>query len=161
MVVRSWSGRSSSAIKLCTDSRAMLPDLGLLLLRSRSRSEPDLQRIASAAELLLVPRVRRRLGYLPVIGLVAFLLGVAGCAVGLERALTAAASGPDAGRAFAAGAAFAFRPLMAGALVTACIALVHAYLASQAQSISEQIREYSARLISALIDQPDVRLGHR
>ena len=29
------------------------------------------------------------------------------------------------------------------------------------EAIIEQIREFSARLINALIDRPDVRLGHR
>ena len=32
---------------------------------------------------------------------------------------------------------------------------------SQAESITEQIQEFSVRLINALIDRPDVRLGHR
>jgi hypothetical protein len=35
------------------------------------------------------------------------------------------------------------------------------YLVSQSDSITEEIREFSARLINALIDRPDVRLGHR
>ena len=34
-------------------------------------------------------------------------------------------------------------------------------IVSQAESITEQVREFSARLINALIDRPDVRLGHR
>jgi hypothetical protein len=39
--------------------------------------------------------------------------------------------------------------------------LAHAYLASQAEAIVEQMDELSVRLINALIDRPDVRLGHR
>jgi hypothetical protein len=46
-------------------------------------------------------------------------------------------------------------------LAAAGLLLAHAYLASQAESIVEQMDELSARLINALIDRPDVRLGHR
>jgi hypothetical protein len=39
--------------------------------------------------------------------------------------------------------------------------LGRAYLVSQSEAITEQIREYAARLINALLERPDVRLGHR
>jgi hypothetical protein len=41
------------------------------------------------------------------------------------------------------------------------LVLGRGYLLSQAEAIAEHIHEFSARLINALIDQPDVRLGHR
>ena len=51
---------------------------------------------------------------------------------------------------------------MALALVVSLIlGLGKAYLVSQSESILEQMQEFSARLINALIDRPDVRLGHR
>ena len=37
----------------------------------------------------------------------------------------------------------------------------NAYLVSQAETIIEQVDEFSVRLINALVDRPDVRLGHR
>jgi hypothetical protein len=47
-------------------------------------------------------------------------------------------------------------------VATAIVLLLgRAYLLSQAESITEQIQEFSVRLINALIDRPDVRLGHR
>jgi len=36
-----------------------------------------------------------------------------------------------------------------------------AYLVSQAEALTEQLHEFSARLVNALLDRPDVRLGHR
>ena len=45
--------------------------------------------------------------------------------------------------------------------VAAPLWLVHAYLLSLSESIIEQIHEFSARLINALSERPDVRLGHR
>ena len=53
------------------------------------------------------------------------------------------------------------RPSEFGVLVAAALVLLHVYLASQAESIVEQMDELSVRLINALIDRPDVRLGHR
>jgi len=52
-------------------------------------------------------------------------------------------------------------PLEFGLAVSVVLTLGRAYLESQSESITEQIREFSARLINALIDRPDVRLGHR
>jgi hypothetical protein len=37
----------------------------------------------------------------------------------------------------------------------------HAYLVNESQAIIGQLDEFSARLVNALIDRPDVRLGHR
>jgi hypothetical protein len=45
--------------------------------------------------------------------------------------------------------------------VAAVLVLGRGYLVSQAESITEHIHEFSARLINALIEEPDVRLGHR
>jgi MFS family permease len=45
--------------------------------------------------------------------------------------------------------------------VAAALVLAYAYLGAQAESIAEQMDELSVRLINALIDRPDVRLGHR
>ncbi len=157
------SGKVDDAIKLCTTARTALSDIGLLILRSRTRDEADLHQIADAAALLLIPRLRRRLRYLPVLAGVACASGVVGVAVGFERAMRAAAAPGviDRVQAFAGQGAIAFRPLTGGLLVMMLLAAAHAYLASQADTIAEQIREYSARLINALIDRPDVRLGHR
>src|SRR5258705_5252530 len=57
-------GKVEEAIKLCAASTAALCDIGLLILRSRSRDESDLQNVAAAALLLVVPRLTRRIQYL-------------------------------------------------------------------------------------------------
>jgi len=48
-----------------------------------------------------------------------------------------------------------------GTLAGAALTLGHAYLVSQFASITEQIEEFSVRLVNALTDRADVRLGHR
>lgn len=148
-------GRVEEAIKTCAATTAALPDIGLLILRSRSRDELDLQNVATAALLSVVPTLTRRVQYLRSLALVAIMLGVFGLARGLHEAFVAPAG------SVLTRAAASFAPLEFGLVVGAVLTLGRAYLESQSESITEQIREFSARLINALIDRPDVRLGHR
>ena len=55
------AGKSEDAITLCAQSKAALPDMGLLILRSRGRDESELQNVADAAALAVIPRLTRRL----------------------------------------------------------------------------------------------------
>jgi biopolymer transport protein ExbB/TolQ len=140
------AGKVDDAIRVCASSRTAVADVALLLLRSRTHDEEDLHNVAHAAELSVTPRLTKRLRYLPTLGAVAVLLGVASTlnAVGPRMPLPVS-----------------LRPSEFGLLVAAALLLVHAYLASQAEAIVEQMDELSVRLINALIDRPDVRLGHR
>lgn len=150
-------GKIDEAIKQCAASAATLSDIGLLILRSRSRNEADLERVAQAAGLATLPTLRRRLHYLSTLALVGVLLGVLGAVLAVRDSLAAAPAAPPVGAALS----HALTPLAFG-LVTAIVLLLgRAYLVSQADGLTEQARELSARLIAALLDQPDVRLGHR
>lgn len=140
------SGKVDEAIRLCASSRTAVADLALLLLRSRIHDEDDLHNVARAAELSVTPRLTKRLRYLPSIGAVAVLIGIAATLHGIGEGAPLARN---------------LRPSEFGALVAAALLLAHAYLASQAEAIVEQLDELSIRLINALIDRPDVRLGHR
>jgi biopolymer transport protein ExbB/TolQ len=147
------AGRVDEAIKECAGARAAVPDMGLLILRSRSRDEADLQNVADAASLAVLPVLTRRLSYLQAIALTAVLLGLLGTIVDLQRALAEVQVAP--------GIARALNPTAYGLAVAAALVVGRAYLVSQSEFIIEQINEFSARLINALIDRPDVRLGHR
>ena len=157
------SGKQDEAIKLCASSNAVLPDMGLLILRSRSKDEGDLQNVADAAALSVIPRLTRRLNYLPMLANVATLIGLLGTIFGLREAVSAVSNVVAAERsaALAAGIAIALNATGFGLLVAVPLSVGHAYLASQSETIIEQVDEFSVRLINALIDRPDVRLGHR
>ena len=157
------SGKAEDAIKLCAQSKAALPDMGLLILRSRSRDEADLQNVADAAALSVIPRLTRRLQYLPMLANVATLLGLFGTIYGLREAFASVALASAAQRSekLAAGIAVALNATGFGLLVAIPLTVAHSYLVSQAETIIEQVDEFSVRLINALIDRPDVRLGHR
>ena len=45
--------------------------------------------------------------------------------------------------------------------MAAALILAQGFFAGQAEQVVEQVDELSARLVNALIDRPDVRLGHR
>lgn len=157
------AGKVDDAIKLCAQSKAALPDMGLLILRSRSRDEADLQNVADAAALSVIPRLTRRLHYMPMLANVATLLGLLGTIFGLREAFFAVATATAAERSeqLSSGIAIALNTTAFGLLMAVPISVAHAYLVSQAETIIEQVDEFSVRLINALIDRPDVRLGHR
>jgi biopolymer transport protein ExbB/TolQ len=140
------AGKVDEAIRVCASSRTAVADVALLLLRSRTHDEEQLDNVAHAAELSVTPRLTKRLRYLPSLAAVAVMIGVAGTLHGVS-----------AGTALG----ISLRPTEFGLVLGALLVLAHAYLESQAESIVEQMDELSVRLINALIDQPDVRLGHR
>ena len=90
------AGKAEDAIKQCAASTAALSDIGLLLLRSRSKDEAELQHLAHAAALAVLPKLSHRLQYLLTLGVAAILMGVAGTLAGFHRALTAGGAAVNA-----------------------------------------------------------------
>jgi biopolymer transport protein ExbB len=157
------AGKNEDAIKLCQQSNAVLPDMGMLILRSRSRDEADLQNVADAAALAVLPRLTRRLHYLPMLANVATLIGLLGTIVGLQSAFASVGFASAAARSaeLAKGISIALYATGFGLATAIPLTVAHAYLVSQAEGIIEQVDEFQVRLINALIDRPDVRIGHR
>ena len=151
------AGKIDDAIKHCATSRTVLADIALLILRTRSTDEADLQNIASAAELSLVPRLRRRLPYFTILAIIAVLLGCIGLADAMRVNLIAGGSLAADPLRLATG----IRALETGAAVAAALLLAQGFFTAQAEQVVEQVEELTARLVNALIDRPDVRLGHR
>jgi biopolymer transport protein ExbB/TolQ len=151
-------GKIDEAIKACATSAAALPDIGLLILRSRSRDEADLNNVANTASLTVLPKLTRRVHYLPALSGAAVLLGFLGTVLEIRSALI---SSPGASNPVVVGVGHALVPTALGLVVAVALTLGRAYIVSQSESITEEIQEFSARLINALIDRPDVRLGHR
>ena len=85
------AGKVEDAIKACTATTAALPDMGLLILRSRSRDESDLHNVANTAALAVLPKLTHRLQYLPTLAIAAVLLGLLGTTLGFRAALIASA----------------------------------------------------------------------
>jgi biopolymer transport protein ExbB len=156
-------GRIDEAIRLCSQSRAALPDMGLLILRSKSHDEADLQNVADAASLAVIPRLTRRLQYLPMLANVATLIGLFGTIYGLKGAFAsvALASAAERSEKLAAGIAVALNATGFGLLTAIPLTVAHSYLAAQSEQIIEQVDEFSVRLINSLVDRPDVKIAAR
>jgi biopolymer transport protein ExbB/TolQ len=129
--------RFDEALAACTEHKAVLPDLGLILLRSRASNSEDLTHVADAALKGFVPKLHRRLAWLPALALVALLLGVAGAA------------------------GHGLRPIGAAALVAIPLVAGFALLDHEARLVTAHLEEFAVRLINALAGRPEVRLGHR
>lgn len=151
------AGKSDEAIKLCSGSRTVLSDIGLLILRTRTKDEADLQNVASAAALSLVPRLRRRLPYFTMLAVISTLLGILGLVDGFRTMYEAGAVVPSGRHPVAMG----FRAMEMGLSVACALLLAQGLFSAQAEQVVEQVDELTARLVNALIDRPDVRLGHR
>jgi biopolymer transport protein ExbB/TolQ len=151
------AGKVDDAIKHCASSRTVLADIALLILRTRTKDETDLQNVASAAELSLVPRLRRRLAYFTMLATIAALLGCIGLADAFRLTFEAGGSLSSGGQQLAAG----MRAIEVGLGVAAALLLAQGVFTAQAEQVVEQVEELTARLVNALIDRPDVRLGHR
>lgn len=151
------AGKIDEAIKHASTSRTVLADIALLILRTRTKDETDLQNVASAAELSLVPRLRRRLPYFTMLAVIAVLLGCLGIAGALRTNLVLVGAMTGDPLELANG----IRALEIGLGVAAALLLAQGVFTAQAEQVVEQVEEMTARLLNALIDRPDVRLGHR
>ena len=151
------AGKIEEAIKHSSTSRTVLADIALLILRTRSKDETDLRTVASAAELSLVPRLRRRLPYFTILAVIAGLLGCIGLADGVRVMYESAGAFPAGAHPLARG----MRAIEVGLGVAAALLLAQGFFTAQAEQVIEQVEELTARLVNALIDRPDVRLGHR
>lgn len=149
------AGKLDEALTLCAAHQSALPDLGLVILRSRGADEADLATISDAAALTVVPTLTRRLAWLPTLATLAVLFGILGAIANLHQALAAGAA------PLADGIAYALRPLAGGIAIAIPLVAGHAYLTAEAEALIAHLEEFSARLINALIERPDVRLGHR
>jgi len=152
--------RFDEALALCASHHSALPDLGLVILRSRGSEETALLNVAEASALSVVPQLQRRIEWLVAFAVVAVLFGVLGTIVNLHQSLSlpaAAASGDAIARALP----YALRPLAAGIGIAIPLVLGHAFVKSVAVTLAQHLSEFSARLINAVLDRPDVRLGHR
>src|SRR5687767_2806150 len=103
------AGKLEEALKLCTEHQSALPDLGLVILRSRTSDERDLLHVAETATLTVVPLLTRRLAWLPTLAQIALLVGILGGVANMHDSLGRQQS-------IALGLAYALRPLAVGLL---------------------------------------------
>src|SRR4051812_36155920 len=126
------SGKTDEAIKLCSASRTILSDVALLILRTRTKEEVDLQNVAEAAALSLVPRLHRRIHYFTVLASIASVLGAIGLLDGLRIAFEHQAA---AGTSVSLAIAGALRAPEIGLAVAAILILAQGFFSGRAEQV--------------------------
>jgi biopolymer transport protein ExbB/TolQ len=117
--------------------------------------------VAEAAILTVVPSLSRRIAWLPMLANIATLLGILGAIANLHNAFADSVNVIAPTRALLEGVAYALRPLGVGVLTAIPLVAGHALLVHDAERLTDELEEFSTRLVNALIQRPDVRLGHR
>lgn len=149
------AGKRDEALALCVEHQAALPDVGIVILRNENADPEALYHVAHAAALAVLPTLTRRIQWLTALAWISVMLGALGSLANLHDALG------RPGATMASAVPYAIRPLAVGLLTAVPLVAGHAWLAATAEKLSGQLEEFSVRLINALSDVPDVRLGHR
>ena len=145
------AGDADAALRLCADHRAALADLGLVVLRTDIGDRGTLHDVARAAVLSILPPQRRSVRWLTTFSLLVLMLGGIGAIANLH-----ARSG-----ATWESVSYVLRPIGVALLVALPLVAGTTYVASESARLAGQLEDFGARLVSALTDGPDVRLGHR
>lgn len=121
-------------------------------------TEQALQSSADAASTVHLAPLGRRLSYLVMLANVATLLGLLGTIFGLTYAFGAVNAADPAQRSalLAQGISQALNTTAFGLIIAVPILALHSYLVSQVESISDQVDEFSVRLISMVVRRRDV-----
>jgi biopolymer transport protein ExbB/TolQ len=141
---RARTGDTDDALRLCADHKAALADLGLVVLRTDSSDREMLRDVATAASRSILPPQRRSVRWLTTFTLLVLMLGGVGTIARYD-----------------AGDAHALRPIGAALLVALPLVAGAAFVAAESARLAGQLDDFGSRLVNALTDGPDVRLGHR
>jgi len=150
-----YDGDTDGAIRVCNAKpNASLPQVIKAGLQRASRSEEQIQNALDAASLEQIPKLERRLSYIGLIANLATLLGLLGTIAGLIRsfgAIGAELADPSQRQAMlSAGIAEAMNATALGLLTAIFAMIMHNILANKANRITEEIDEYSVKLLDYL-----------
>ena len=153
-------GGLAQAVATCRSGDAPLLRVGAAILDQPDgqATESVLQHSAEAAAGVHLAPLSRRLSYLVMLANVATLLGLLGPVFGLIYAFGAVNAADPAQRSalLAQGIAQALNTTAFGLIIAVPTLALHGYLVSQVESISDQVEEFSARLVSLLVRKRDL-----
>jgi biopolymer transport protein ExbB/TolQ len=154
------AGNLQQAVGACRAGDAPLMRVGSAILDQPggSATEQNLQTSADAAAAVHLAPLTRRLSYLVMLANVATLLGLLGTIFGLIYAFGAVDAADPAQRSalLARGIAQALNTTAFGLIIAVPTLALHGFLVNQVESISDQVDEFSARLISMLVRKRDL-----
>ena len=154
------AGNLAQATSACRSGDAPLLRVGSAILDQThtSPTAEGLQDSADTAAAMHLAPLTRRLSYLVMLANVATLLGLLGTIFGLIYAFGAVDATDPAQRSalLARGIAQALNTTALGLIIAVPTLALHGFLVNQVESITDQVDEFSARLISMLVRKRDL-----
>ncbi len=150
-------GHTEQALGLCKDLR--IPLLKILhhgILASKG-DEKAVQNAIDEAVLETMPAIDKRISYLATIANIATLLGLLGTIQGLIQAFSAVGSADPSQKAelLAKGISVALYTTAFGLIVAIPLLLMYSLLTARAHKITDEIDEFSVKLINLLAKKRD------
>ncbi len=147
------TGKVSSAVDLCTISKAALPTITKAGLQEYNKGPKEIQSAFELAAMSEIPKLEKRTHYLSMIANVATLLGLLGTIIGLIQSFQAVASADSSQKAalLSAGISVAMNTTAFGLIVAIPSMVFHSYIQSKTNSIIDEINENVARIYQRLV----------
>jgi len=146
-------GSVTSAVELCSVSKAALPRITKAGLEEYGKSADDIQQAMELAAMNEIPKIEKRTNYLSLLANIATLLGLLGTIFGLIdsfKAVTAADASQKAAL-LAQGIAVAMNTTAFGLVVAIPTLVVYSMLNERSTAIINEINENTARIFQRLI----------
>ncbi len=147
-------GDYTGAIRYCDNEGKPLSKIIGAGLRNYKGDVREMQNAVDEVGLAEIPRLNKRLNYLPVLAQVATLLGLLGTIAGLLKSFGALLTASASTRTLELiqGISIALNTTFFGLTVAIPVMLVHSFLQSRADGIVDDIDEYSVRIMNMLQD---------
>ncbi len=143
---------SKSAIKICSDTKGVLPKVLKNGLKRANQSLEQVQNAIDATALEVIPLVDKWLNYLGLLANISTLMGLLGTIYGLIDSFEAVGAADPSQKAaiLSAGISKAMNTTAIGLLSAISIMVIHQILANKAEKIISQIDEFSVKLLDLL-----------
>lgn len=140
------------AIRICSNSTALLPRVLKSGLKRSSQGQAQIQNAVDATALEVIPKIEMRLNYLQLVANISTLFGLLGTIQGLIVSFSAVSAADPAQKAelLASGIAKAMNTTAAGLATAIIIMILHTFLTSKADKIIGEIDEFSVKLLDLL-----------
>lgn len=140
------------AIRVCSNSLALLPRVLKSGLKRSSQTGGQIQNAIDATALEVIPKVELRLNYLQLVANISTLFGLLGTIQGLISSFDAVSAADPSEKAslLASGIATAMNTTAFGLGTAIFIMIIHTFLTSKAEKIISEIDEFSVKLLDLL-----------
>jgi biopolymer transport protein ExbB/TolQ len=152
LVKHATRGDLQSAASLCRDVASPVGQVARAIVTSGGRTEDELFAAADSEATVVLPPIARRMSYFSLFANVATLLGLLGTIFGLITAFSAVGAADPSQRSsfLAKGISEAMNTTAFGLLVAVPGLLIHGFLLSRVERITERVDEIAVALVRAM-----------